>query len=70
MSKAFHECYHVLLSASFNYVRPATLKGIYFKDKAFFVCGSKCKYTGPQIVSIQQLSACEIFQNIVLVQDK
>lgn len=70
MSKGFHECHHVPLSTSFNYVCAAILKGIYFKNKAFFVCGCKCKYTGTQIVSIQQLSACEIFQNIVLVQDE
>jgi len=68
VSKGCHECYHAPLSTSFNYVRAAILKGICFKDKTFYVCGSTCKYTGPQIVSIQQPSACEIFQNIVLVQ--
>jgi hypothetical protein len=38
VSKGCHKCHRAPLSASFNYVRAAILKGIYFKDKTFFVC--------------------------------
>ena len=40
MFKGFHECHHVPLSASFNYVHAALLKGIYLKTRPFLCVGA------------------------------